>query len=237
MTNFQANAPASRLRWLTPERAVLVLPIVAGLLLSGMIMSLLLAPVWVRLKAQQEQVDELTRLRDEVPLLRGQLNKLLVRQEQRKQQEQWLLQLVAGTSDFDTFLAGLNDLAQRTGVVITRAEPGQVQRYVPPPKPVEGQPPPSPAAGGGVAASSVDPLLREGLERRSAQLGVSGSFTGLLAFMRALESLDVLVETSELSLKSAPVNPDSKGQAKTLDLSLTLSAYGRQSTRDQTKDP
>lgn len=237
MTNFQANAQPSRLRWLTPERAVLVLPIAAGIVVAGLMTSLVLTPLLVRLQSQREQLNALTRLRDEVPLLREQLNSLLIRLEQRQDQEQWLLQLVAGTGELDTFLAALNDLAERTGVTITRAVPGPVQLFVPPPKPVEGQAgSPAPAAAG-AAPTPVDPLLREGLERRSAELAVSGSFAGLLAFLRALESLEVFVEASDLTLNSPPGNTEAKDQPKKLDLSLKLSAYGRQANRDAAPTP
>jgi Tfp pilus assembly protein PilO len=232
MTNFQANAPTTKLRWLTPERAVLVLPIAAGLLVSVLLASLALTPLLVRLQGQREQVEELRRLRDGVPLLRQQLEAELARLEERRQQQDSLLQLVAGTGELDTFLAELNDLADRIGVTITRAEPGEVQTYQPPPKPVEGEEAPPPPAAGGEGTAAKDPLLREGLERRSAKLGVSGSFAGLLRFMRALESLQVFVEISDLVLElpQATANAEEGAAPATplLDLSLTLSAYGRQ---------
>lgn len=232
MTNFQANALTRRTRWLTPERAVLVLPVAAGLLLSGFLMSLVLTPLLVRVQLQRQQVDALSRLRDEVPMLRDQLETSLARLEKRRQQEGWLLQLVAGTGEFDTFLAGLNDLAERSGVLITLAEPGAVEVFQPPEKPAESQAaPPAPAAGG-AAPPPLDPLLREGLERRSAQVEVSGPFAGLLTFMRALEALEVFVEVKDLALKNSQVSSadQSKGQEKapTLALSLKLRAYGRQ---------
>lgn len=234
MTNFQANAPTTKLRWLTPERAVLVLPIAAGLLVSVLLASLAVTPLLVRLQGQREQVEQLRRLRDNVPLLRQQLEAELARLEERQLQQESLLQLVAGTGELDTFLAELNDLADRIGVTITRAEPGEVQTYQPPPKPVDGEEAPPPPAAGGEGTAPKDPLLREGLERRSAKLGVSGSFAGLLRFMRALESLQVFVEVSDLTLKSPQANANAKQgaavAASPLDLSLTLSAYGRQAS-------
>lgn len=233
MTNFQAEAPVNRLSWLTPERAVLVLPIAAGFLAAALLASLVFTPLLVRLQGQREQVEELRQLRDAVPLLRQQLEVELARLEERRQQQESLLQLVAGTRELDTFLAELNDLADRIGVTITRAEPGEVQAYQPPPPPVVdgGAPPP---AAGGEGTAPKDPLLRQGLERRSAQLGVSGSFIGLLRFLRALESLQVFVEISDLALQAPQANANAKpGAAVTvhpIDLSLTLSAYGRQAS-------
>ena len=232
MTNFQTNPTAPRVRWLTPERAVLVIPIAAGLMATVLLAFLALTPLLVRNQGQREQVEELRRLRDAVPLLRQQLEVELARLEQGWQRQESLLELVAGTGELDTLLALLNDLADRIGVTITRAEPGEVQAYQPPPTPVEGQAVAPPPAAGGEGAEPKDPLLREGLERRSAQLGVSGSFAGLLGFMRALESLQVFVEISDLDLQVQQVSADEEKGAESaappLDLSLTLTAYGRQ---------
>ena len=71
--------------------------------------------------------------------------------------------------------------------------------------------------------------MLEGLERRSAQLGVSGTFTQLLAFMRALEQLQSFVEISDLSLvQASSASEDGQLPESSLELALTLSAYGRQ---------
>lgn len=230
MTNFQANPETNRLRWLTPERAVLVLPFVAGLVASLALASTVLTPLSLSVKEKQQQVDDLRALRDELPLLQSQLNASNLQLKQRREQQRDLLNLVAGVSELDTFLAELNDLADQIGVNITRAEPGEIELYQPQALPVGDGAASPPAAAGGEGTASSDPLLREGLERRSAQLGVSGSFTQLLTFMRALERLQVFVEISDLSLiqSSSSAQQDDQLPKSSLELALTLSAYGRQ---------
>ena len=208
---------------------MLVLPFVAGLVASVALASLVLTPLSLSVKEKRQQVDDLSLLRDALPLLQSQLNASNLQLKQRRAQQRDLLNLVAGVSELDTFLAELNDLADQIGVQITRAEPGDIELYQPQALPVsDGADSPPPAAGGEGTASS-DPLLREGLERRSAQLGVSGSFTQLLAFMRALEQLQVFVEISDLSLvQTSSTSEDGQLPKSSLELALTLSAYGRQ---------
>ena len=55
------------------------------------------------------------------------MDQLRRQQTQRQQQFDRLLALVAGTSELNTFLAGLNDLANTYRVAITTKEPGEVQ--------------------------------------------------------------------------------------------------------------
>ena len=52
-------------------------------------------------------------------------------QAERAQQLDRLLELVAGTSELQTFLAGLNDLARVHNVAITTTKPGAVERFNP----------------------------------------------------------------------------------------------------------
>ena len=233
MTNFQTRPTNKFLQWLTPERAVLVVPIAAGLLLAVVWGSFVITPLSLRLQMKRQQVAELRRLREELPVLEAQLLAANRQLTERREQQDQLLQLVAGVSELDTLLAELNDLAEEMGVIIARAEPGEIQSYEPPSQPVDGQEGVPPPAAGGEGAEPTDPLLREGLERRSAQLGVSGAFSGLVAFMRALERLEVFVEISDLSLKQASTwkGDSSQEPASHLDLELTLTAYGRKPAR------
>tara|TARA_Y100001933_G_scaffold239726_1_gene264636 strand:+ start:2577 stop:3278 length:702 start_codon:yes stop_codon:yes gene_type:complete len=233
MTNFQAQPTTKSLRWLTPERAVLVLPIAAGLLVALALGSFVITPLSLRLQAKRQQVEALRQLRDELPLLEARLLAVNGELSERREQQDQLLQLVAGVSELDTLLAELNDLAEQRGVIITRAESGDIQSYQPPPQPVDGQDDVPPPAAGGEGAAQMDPLLREGLERRSAQLGVSGPFSALVAFMRALERLQVFVQISDLSVKQEGTRQkdNSQDSERNLDLELTLTAYGRQPAR------
>ena len=72
---------------------------------------------------------------------------------------------------------------------------------------------------GDPSCSSVRPRL----EKRSAQIGVEGPFVHVLAFLQALEKLEVFVVTDDLSVRSAPASED---EAMKVRLRLTLLAYG-----------
>ena len=51
------------------------------------------------------------------------------KQAERDQQLDRLLELVAGTSQLQTFMAELNDMARRYKVEIITARPGEVERF------------------------------------------------------------------------------------------------------------
>ena len=232
MTNFQAGAAPTR-RWITPERAVLVLPVLAGVGLAVLLLLLGFSPLLLQVQKRSDVVVELERKSRELPLLRRQLDVLLQRLASTGAQQERLLELVAGTGALNTWLAQLNRLAVREGVAIQLLEPQAIELYVPPPPP--------PAAGATAAPAtaaatpppaSADPLLAPNLEKRSAVITVQGPFPKLVAFLQHLELLHMIVIASDMELELVPQQSQPTGAvaaptAVPVKLKLKLSAYGR----------
>ena len=74
MTNFQADRKRPTAAWLTPERAVVVVPILAGLALALTLGSAVIAPQMGQLRERREVVDELEQKNEALPGLVQALN-------------------------------------------------------------------------------------------------------------------------------------------------------------------
>ena len=219
MTNFQPNPAKSPLGWLTPERSVLVLPIVGGALLAVLIAVGVLTPLLVNLRDQKSKLDALLSQQSELPALKQRLQGLSLQQQAAQQQQDLLLGLLAGTNELTTFLAELDQLAQMAGVSIDITEPGAIERYI---APVD--------TDDGAIVDTLDPLLHPSLEKRSANLNVRGPYRSVLTFIQALEKLQVFVIISDLQIdaeRRASQDPDD--QAAVTRMSLVLTAYGENS--------
>ena len=227
MTNFSGIGRQGIWSWLTPERAVLVVPVLAGLGLSMVLLSVGVTPLTIRVREQSKVVEQLTTKAEFVPVLRQQLAAVKRKQAERDQQLDRLLELLAGTSELETFLAGLNDLARIHNVAITTTKPGAVERFQAL-TPAKAQVAPPAARGGGSPAAAGDPLLNRGLEKRSAALTVEGPFQQVLAFLQSLEYLEVFVVISEMNVQEQPRQTEDGVDLSEVVMKLTLSAYGRQ---------
>ena len=227
MTNFSGIGRQGLWSWLTPERAVLVVPVAAGLGLSMAFLSVGVTPLTIRVREQSEVVDQHTTKAEFVPVLRQQLAAVKRKQVERDQQLDRLLALVAGTSELQTFLAGLNDLARLHNVAITTTKPGGLERFKAPTQ-SEGQEAPPAAGGGDSQAAGVDPLLNRGLEKRSAALTVKGPFQQVLAFLQSLEQLEVFIVISEMNIRAQNRQAEDGVDQPEVVMDLKLSAYGRQ---------
>ena len=221
MTNFLGQ-PSRSSGLLTPERLVLLLPIMAGAALLLLVVLLGYPPLLLQWQQRRDAISALLAQEAALPLLRGQIVASELQLQGKQQQQERLLTLVAGTGQLRTWLASLNDIAVATGVSVSFVEPGAVE--VPPPPP-EGQPA---DAAPVQAAAPVDPLLAPNLEKRSAQITLKGSYMALRGFLQQLEALQVVAIANELDLRAgAPSQPQPGQPALPPELKLKLSAYGR----------
>lgn len=225
MTNFFSAEPR-KTAWFTPERLVLVLPVVGGAVAAVLLLAAGLPPLVVQVKQRQQAIQTLEAQQAELPQLRLQVLERQQQMQRKLMQHRRLLALVAGAAQLRTWISGLNDLAAATGVRVTQVEPGPLELYAPPPPPT--QPPPTSP----VPAVSADPLLVEGLQKRSATISVRGRYPDIRRFLQRLESLQVIAIASDLELKSATATttptPGPAGPPATqVELKLKLSAYGR----------
>ena len=67
MTNFQSEADRPIGAWLTPERAVVVVPILAGLALAGALMMAVITPQMVRLRDRRSVVEVMENKNEALP--------------------------------------------------------------------------------------------------------------------------------------------------------------------------
>ena len=229
MTNFQGQRSSSPLRWLTPERALFLLPVLINAGFAVAILLLLVAPMWQSTRERKEVVEGLLLKSVELPQLKKDLAQQQQLRRQLKEQESRLLNLLAGTQDLGTFLSELNELAVHHNVIVTSTEPGEIERWTPPLEDqnaseaeLQQQPGELPITG--------DPLIQEGLVKRSASITVNGPFNQVKAFLQDLESLEVFVITSELEIEAvrASEQGDAEGRKTQTKLNLELSVYGRE---------
>ena len=201
MTNFQTGTKRPTAAWLTPERAVVVVPILAGLALAATLASVVITPQMVQLRERRSVVNDLVQKSEALPSLRQSLAQRRLEQAEVMAQQQRLLALIAGTAELETFLAQLNDLSDQHQVVVTSTEPGAVERA-----PVPVAPTDVPSTGSEDLAVG-DPLLMQGWSA-TARIQVEGPFVQVLNFLRSLEKLEVFVVTNDLSVSTVGSSED-----------------------------
>ena len=227
MTNFQGQSSSSRLHWLTPERALFFIPVLTSVGVAVALLSLVVLPMLRMVRERQAVVKDLSNKVLELPELVRDLQKQQAQKLQFEEQEKRLFKMLAGTKDLDTFLAGFNLLAVKHQVTVATTEPGAIESWVPP---LDGESMEDDDMDfDGNLPNSNDSLLQEGLEKRSALIVVQGPFRNVQAFLQDLESLEVFVIASDLSMEAIRQSANETGNEALVQtkLELQLSAYGR----------
>ncbi len=228
MTNLSSTQPTWRSRF-SRERLLLGAPIVLGGLVALGLLALDGWPRWQRLNAQQWRLGELEAKQASLPLLEGQLAKAEEQERSMQEQQALLVKLLAGKGQIQTFLAQLSRIAMATGVTIELYEPV-------PPAALEagkGKPAKTKAANGkdtGAAKAPKDPLAARGYEATSVLLQLRGSYQAVQAFLRRMEALELLVQSSDLEIRGVEVersdaNKSAASAPVLTQLKLRLSFY------------
>jgi len=212
MTNFQPQIPPPL--GLSSERLLWLLPALGGLLLSVGLALAWLWPLSQSLQGLERQRQERQRQRDQWPVALQRQAQARIDLERANQQQQQLLQLVAGTKQLDTLLAQLAVEAAGAGVALDSVEPQAAEGAAAAAPETKSNKAPPPA---------TDPLLVPGLEKRSQLVIASGRFPELLGFLRRLESLSPLAVVSDLNLKH--VDSPKQGEPARTTLKFSLTAY------------
>ena len=213
--------------WVTPERLLLLIPLVLGSGIAAMMAIVLYLPLLYQVNRLGGLVQGLTDKVGVLPVNRQRLSVQLQRFEQARAQEELLLNLVAGPGQLQTLQAQLSDLARGSGVAITGFEPRAGEALTATPASPATATPGSP----GPPAGNPDPLLRAGLSKKAVLLTVSGPYPNLREFLVAVENLNVIAIATELKLQTGEAGSTAMpGQAPPrviTTMTLVLSTYDR----------
>ena len=205
-------------------RLLVGLPLGLGVLASAAVLLVAVRPLFQRLQGLEERRDTLLSLQRSAPTLERQLSQAEAELRIAEEQQSLLVGLMAGRDEVQTFLALLNQQAMASGVQIQRYEPIKT-----PPVTEENSRRNNRRSKAKQEPEQPKDLLQAlGYQKSSIALGVSGPFEGVQTFLQRMEALELLVESSDLSLQAhsygksddetAPKQPATK-------LTLKLSFY------------
>jgi len=190
----------------TRQRVLVGAPLLMGVLVGAGLFATFGLPHWLASGERTRRIGALKVQQQSLPLIAAR-----IKQEQQKlvaaqQQQDLVVNLVAGRGEIETFLTQLSRMATETGVVIERYEPAAAAPGVtdPPEQGTNNQD----EAGEGKAQAPPD---IKGYEKTAVLLQVSGPYVRVLQFLRAMETLELLVQPSDLELKAVPPETNAEG--------------------------
>ena len=218
----------------TRQRVLVGAPLLMGVLVGAGLFATFGLPHWLASSERTRRIAELKVQQQSLVLIADR-----VKQEQQKlvlaqQQQDLVVNLVAGRGEIETFLTQLSRTAAETGVVIERYEPV-------PDAPVVTDSPRQENKKGDAGGEDDAPSDLKGYEKTAVLLQVRGPYVGVLQFLRAMETLELLVQPSDLELKAVPLETNADGVPEgppLTELKLRLSFFDKTTDGDpDAKEP
>ena len=186
MTNFQKDYSKKR-KLLTPEKAVIFIPVSIGTLFSLLLISFLIIPTYKNLKVNKKELNNMEFKRDQLPKLKQDLEAALVKLNETKNQQGRILDLVGGSKNIETYLAKYDLIAKEAGADITLIKPVAIEYPDNPGIPNNANNIDNIDAKN---TTNKDPLLASNLEKRIIEIKISGSYESLINFLKYFSFLD-----------------------------------------------
>ena len=223
MTNFQGIKKKNN-KWITRKNIILSFPISISIVLTIFLFFYLLLPKIKNTIKFSDQIKEMQIKKDELPLKEEILKQVSQKLEKEKNNQEKLLNLIAGTEELYTYMSRLNLIAIKSKVSIVEVKPDKVEKYVP-----------SLLADNSSTTNtnklSLDPLIAEGLEKRNINIKIEGSYPDIINFLKLVESLPMIVLTSDFKIdKFMNKNSNEKkfnNKYFLNNVEMRLSIYGR----------
>ncbi len=223
MTNFQAQKLKQK-KFITREKLILAFPITLSIFISLGLFFYLLLPKIRNSRNFSKEINGMKLKKEELIIQEQLLNQSAERLELESGKQEKLLNLVAGTEELYTYLSRLNQLAVSNNISILEITPLKVEKFIP-------QSDTSTPNENSEIEKNVDPLIVEGLEKRTIQLKLEGSYPNLINFLRLIERLPMIVITSDFKVDKFPNKIEPKKGIKKQyflnNMDLKLSIYGR----------
>lgn len=200
MTNLSPDQSLWRRRF-SRGRLLQGAPLALGVIVAASALGLVGGPKLASILDQNKRIDDLKAKKASLPQLKLMRSQAAIELQQAQQQQNLLVELIAGQGAIETFLAQLSRESAATGVSITLYEPVPAVPSAPPANPANKRSKPGKRqANGKDPASTEDPLKKLGYQKTAVLLQAEAPYPGLLAFLRRMEQLELLVQPSDLEL-------------------------------------
>tara|TARA_Y100001968_G_scaffold144560_1_gene131998 strand:+ start:3391 stop:4056 length:666 start_codon:yes stop_codon:yes gene_type:complete len=218
MTNFSS---VKKSEIITPEKSVLFLPIIIGILILSSLLAFVYIPLSKKLSNEKEQTKVLEEKISYIPLYKKYIRELSINTSKAKKQQDRLIELISDPQELNTILSEINRICIENEIEIMNVVPKPIIKYS--------------QSNDNTSTNSVnnDPFLIPSIEKHVFNLTLKGEFNSLLDFLKELELLQAIAITDQIEIKTNPAN-DLKENLK-LTMSFNLSTYARLNSKSNLK--
>ncbi len=220
MTNLIASKIKKKRKFITPENALIFIPVFLGVFVSGLLISTIVIPLNYRVSEEKSQIEVLKNKILLIPIYKNYIKELSYTRNKANKQQQRLIQLISDPNELKTLLSEINTISLKYGLKIIdiKAKPIE-KRLLTKNDSFNAQPT--------IQETRNDPFLIQAIEKHSFRITVSGNYMSILNFLKELELLQTISITDSIELESVIRDRRKKtfSQSMNLKMEFDLSTY------------
>ena len=211
-------------RLLTPERSVILIPVLVGIFVTFFIGIFAVYPL-IKYKNENFELLQLNRLKkSKIYKLRNDYQILKNNLKYVNKQKNTIINMIAGEKEIQTIMAKLSWLSNEHSLEIKEVKTNPIQKNIPLPKNSQTSP--------SSYKKISDPFLFDRTEKHSSSIRIEGEFEGFINFLKDLELLENLVlideiEINRLTSKDGNTSTSQEDAKSKIKAKLKLFIYGR----------
>lgn len=238
---------------INPENTILIFSIFAGLLLSLLVFSAVNVPLSKQNKKLKNEVKTSLLKKENISNVKLQYNTIKKQKINLEKDREFIINLVAGTKNLDTFMAVLNENANKNFIEIIEFEPQKILKYdqfknfnpenststiqnnlsnssarnAPPPSDISSKslPSTSPGSSPNINISKNNFLIIPEIEQHEIKISLKGNYTEIFNFIRDIELLENIVLIGDFEIKR--LEDVLKTESSKVEYKTNVSAFGR----------
>ena len=207
-------------RFFTPEKSAVFLPVLISSFISLIIVSAFVIPKYIKSNKVNDEYKEFLIKKNDLPNLKAQYKIINEKLEKLNKEKYQIINLISGTSNLETFLSRLGELAVKNNINVSSISPKSSIMYV------ESQN----SDLQNQINLNPDPLLVQGVKKYNIDFKFKAKFEDLLSFFRDLEFQENIILFKDINVTSEEENNDKRKKntsAKLLEISLKMNVYGK----------
>ena len=213
------NSQIKRNKFITPERASIVLPTIISSFIAFILLSVFSIPKYVASNKINNEFKEFKRKVNELPNLKIQSQKISEKLEKLNEKKSKIIRLISGTSNLETFISRLGFIGEKNNISFNSIKPKSLINFVET----------SNSAIQNELDINPDQLLVKGVKKYIIDINLTANFKNLLSFFRELELQENIILFKDINLELLELNNEENSIDKSNDLNATLQiiVYGK----------
>ena len=225
MTNLSAAKNNRKSKYITPENALIFIPLCIGLLVTGLLIPTIFIPLRNRLSNERSQIEILESKISLIPIYMEYIKRISDSINKANNQQQRLIQLISDPNELKTLLSEINVISLKNSIEIIDIKAKQIEKsrisknnLNTPNQTVQISKPDK---------TKYDPFLIPTIEKHTFIITLNGNYIDILNFLKELELFQAIAITDSIEISSIK---SGKGQstyqkAKNLKMKFELSTY------------